>query len=161
MLKLNEDGITPPQEYYYQKKNKKNPRRTNGLWSESVVKSMLRNEAYIGHMIQGKVGTVSYKNSKIICKGKDEWIKAENTHEPIITIELWDRVQALLAKNVKTRKHKHRTYSVAFCTALTAVTNSAGNANAKTVRTARNTAVIITLAEATPEAAKKPVPCTA
>jgi len=120
MMKLNEDGITPPQEYYYQKKNKKNPRRTNGLWSESVVKSILRNETYIGHMIQGKVGTVSYKSSKIICKPKDEWIKAENTHEPIISGELWDRVQALLAKNVKTRQHKdggtpHLFSSLLYC----------------------------------------------
>lgn len=61
-VKMNEDGIMSPQEYYYQAKNRKNPRRTNAAWSESVVKSMLRNEVYIGNMVQGKVGTVSYKN---------------------------------------------------------------------------------------------------
>jgi DNA invertase Pin-like site-specific DNA recombinase len=119
MIRLNNDGITPPQEYYYQTKNRKNPRRTNGLWADSVVKSILRNEAYIGNMVQGKVGTVSYKNSKLVRKERDEWIRAENTHEAIISRELWDRVQALLEKNQVTRRNKdggtHLFSSVLYC----------------------------------------------
>ena len=120
MLKLNEDGVTPPQEYYYKNKNRKNPRRTNSLWAESVVKSILRNEVYIGNMVQGKVGTVSYKNSKCVRKGQEEWIRAENTHEPIISRELWNRVQSLLAKNVKSRQLKdggtaHLFSSLLYC----------------------------------------------
>jgi len=119
MIALNDDAVTPPQEYYYQNKNKKNPRRTNGLWSESVVKAILRNEVYIGNMVQGKVGTVSYKNNKMISKPKEEWVRAENTHKPIISHELWERVQALLDKNVKTRRHKdggsHLFSSILYC----------------------------------------------
>jgi len=118
-VKMNEDGIMSPQEYYYQAKNRKNPRRTNAAWSESVVKSMLRNEVYIGNMVQGKVGTVSYKNNKCVRKEQDEWIRADNTHEPIISRELWDRVQALLAKNQRTRQHKgggtHLFSSILYC----------------------------------------------
>lgn len=106
VIRLNEDGITPPREYYYQSKNKKNPRRTNGLWSESVIKSMLRNEAYIGNLVQFKVGTISYKNSKTVRKEPDEWVRCENTHEPIITHELWSRVQNLLDKNQRSRQRK-------------------------------------------------------
>ena len=119
MTRLNEDGITPPQEYYYQTKNRKNPRRTNGLWADSVVKSILRNEAYIGNLVQGKVGTVSYKNSKCVRKEQEEWIRAENTHPPIISRELWDRVQALLEKNQKTSRNKdggsHLFSSILYC----------------------------------------------
>lgn len=32
---------------------------------------------------------------------KDEWYRVEGTHEPIIDRELWDRVQALVAKKAK------------------------------------------------------------
>jgi len=119
MTRLNADGIIPPQEYYYQTKNRKNPRRTNGLWADSVVKAVLRNEAYIGNMVQGKVGTISYKNNKTVAKPKEEWLRAENTHEPIISRELWDRVQALLEKNQITRTHKdggtHLFSSILYC----------------------------------------------
>ena len=119
MARLNEQSITPPQEYYYQTKNRKNPRRTNGLWADSVIKSILRNEAYIGNLVQGKVGTVSYKNKKLVGKPQEEWVRAENTHEPIISRELWDRVQALLDKNQKTRRHKdggsHLFSSILYC----------------------------------------------
>jgi DNA invertase Pin-like site-specific DNA recombinase len=103
---LNEDGVTPPKEYYYQTKNKKNPLKTNCLWGESPLKPMLRNEVYIGNMVQGKVGTVSYKNHKMVAKPKDEWIRAEGTHEPIISMELWERVQLFTHKNYKPRRRK-------------------------------------------------------
>jgi len=106
VCKLNEDGVTPPKEYYYQNKNRKNPIRTNGLWGETPIKQMVRNEAYIGNLVHGKVGTVSYKNSKTIAKPQDEWIRAEGTHEPIISMELWDKVQSLFQKDYKPRRRK-------------------------------------------------------
>jgi hypothetical protein len=76
------------------------------LWNETSLQEILRNEVYIGNLVHGKVGTVSYKNSTIIRKQQDEWIRAENTHEPIIDRELWDRVQSLSKKRHKPRKDK-------------------------------------------------------
>lgn len=105
-FKLNDDSITSPQVHYYQEVKRKNPSRTNGLWNESAIKRILRSEVYIGNLIHGKSGTVSYKNHKIIKKPTEEWIKIENTHEPIISLELWERVQGLLDKNHKTRTRK-------------------------------------------------------
>lgn len=104
--KLNEDGVIAPKEYYYQTKNRKNPQRTNQLWNESSLKVIIRNEAYIGNLVQGKVGTVSYKNNKQVNKPQEEWIRAVGTHEPIITMELWNRVQAFTHKNYKPRRKK-------------------------------------------------------
>ena len=65
-----------------------NPRHVNHLWNESTVKVIIRNEAYIGNMVQGKCGTVSYKSKKLVTKPKDQWIRVEGTHEPIITREV-------------------------------------------------------------------------
>jgi hypothetical protein len=104
--KLNEDGVTPPTEYYYQNKNKKNPRKTNHLWGESPLKQMVRNEVYIGNMVSMKAGTVSYKNHKLVAKPKDEWIRVEGTHEPIISMELWERVQSFIDREYKPRRRK-------------------------------------------------------
>ena len=41
--------------------------------------------------------TVSYKNHKVIRKDPSEWIVTENTHEPIISQELWDKIREIEA----------------------------------------------------------------
>ena len=100
---LNEENITPPRDYYYSNKGKKNPCDISHLWADATVKSIIRNEAYIGNSVQMKTGTMSYKNKKIVSKPKEEWIRAENTHEPIIDLETWKTVQELDKKRYKPR----------------------------------------------------------
>ena len=41
-------------------------------WSTNAIKTILTNEIYLGHLIQGKRTTVSYKNHKIRNKDKSE-----------------------------------------------------------------------------------------
>ena len=60
-----------------------------------TVKTILRNEVYLGHMVQNKTVTVSYKNHKHVSKPESEWIRVENTHEPLISQEVWDAVQRM------------------------------------------------------------------
>ena len=98
---LNAEGIQPPGELYYQRQGRSDPRRVNHLWNESTVKVMLRNEAYIGNMVQGKCGTLSYKSKKLVSKPKEDWIRVEGTHEPIISREIWDTVVAIDQKRVR------------------------------------------------------------
>ena len=98
---LNAEGIQPPGELYYQRQGRTDPRRVNHLWNENTVKVMLRNEAYIGNMVQGKCGTLSYKSKKLVAKPKDQWIRVEGTHEPIITREVWDTVVSIDQKKVR------------------------------------------------------------
>ena len=95
---LNNDGTLPPREYYYQINGKKNTTRTSKLWSENTIKDMIKNEVYIGNLVYGKSGTVSYKNQKQVRKEEEEWIRCEGTHEPIIDHPLWERVHALRHK---------------------------------------------------------------
>ena len=49
---------------------------------------MLVNEIYIGNMVQGKYGSVSYKTKQVKPRPRSEWIRVEGTHEPIIDQEL-------------------------------------------------------------------------
>ena len=62
---------------------------------------MLTNEIYIGNMVQGRYGSVSYKNKQNKPRPKDQWIRVEHTHEAIIGQELWERVQSLIREKAK------------------------------------------------------------
>ncbi len=100
---LNDRGIPNPTEYkrlhglrYQQPKSK-----SSTLWKYSAISNMLVNEIYIGNMVQGKYGSVSYKTKQNKPRPKSEWIIVRNTHEPIIERALWDKVQALIAQRAK------------------------------------------------------------
>lgn len=100
---LNDRGIPNPTEYkrlhglrYKQPKGK-----NSTLWKYFAISDMLTNEIYIGNMVQGKYGSVSYKTKQCKPRPKNEWYIVENTHEPIIDHELWDRVQKLIGERAK------------------------------------------------------------
>ena len=100
---LNDRGIPNPTEYKrlhglrYQQPKMKN----STLWKYYAIADMLVNEIYIGNMVQGKYGSVSYKTKQNKPRPKDQWYIVEGTHEPIIDRELWDRVQAMIAERAK------------------------------------------------------------
>lgn len=100
---LNAQGIPNPSEYKRLKGMKhnisQNPNAT--LWRYYAISDMLHNEMYIGNMVQGKYGSISYKNKINKPKPKDKWIRVEKTHEPIIDADLWERVQRKLDANYK------------------------------------------------------------
>ncbi len=100
---LNSRGIPNPTEYkHLQGLRYRQPEgRTSSLWSYSAISHMLTNEIYIGNMVQGKYGSISYKTKKNRPRPKSEWIVVPGTHEPIIDRELWDQVQALILQKTK------------------------------------------------------------
>ena len=63
--KLNDEGIITPRDYWYQLKEKENPRNVTHKWTDVIVGQILKNEAYIGNMVQNKKGPMSYKNKKL------------------------------------------------------------------------------------------------
>ena len=92
---LNNEKIAVPSDYYYQQQGKPNPYYTEHLWSAGSVKRLLRNPVYLGHLVQLRTTTVSYKNHKVVKKDESEWAVVENNHEPIISQELWDKVREI------------------------------------------------------------------
>ncbi|MFG6330363.1 MAG: recombinase family protein [Lachnospiraceae bacterium] len=68
---------------------------TTRTWSYQTIHTILNNETYIGHLIQNKVNTLSYKDKKKRMLPKEKWIIVKNTHEAIIEPELFDMVQKL------------------------------------------------------------------
>ena len=101
---LNEEGILSPREYKIQNSGKDgNPGRRPFYWNYTAIHSLTRSEVYIGHTVQHKKQTLSYKNKKLLSVPEDEWIKVENTHEPIIDLETFQVCAALDEKLRKPR----------------------------------------------------------
>ena len=103
--KLNGMGIPNPTLYKQQKGFHFTSRTDNdGLWSDRTVRRILQNQMYIGNMVQGVNRTVNYKVHECRAVPKDEWIIVENTHEPIIDRETFDKAQSLFGRNIHSRK---------------------------------------------------------
>ena len=75
-------------------------------WVARTVSDILENEAYLGHTVNLKSTTVSFKNKKKIQRPESEQLRFENTHEALIDQQTWDIVQDI-------RKHKRRRANMA------------------------------------------------
>lgn len=103
-MQLRKEQIPIPAYYYY----KKNGVKIVGFdsvkpyyWISTTVGKILEDEVYLGHTINLKYTTLSYKNKKRVKRPENEQIRIENTHEPLIDQTTWDIVQDI-------RRHKRR-----------------------------------------------------
>lgn len=102
---LNEEGVITPATYCGWNMGRKGPYA--GLWSSERISEMLQNETYLGNMVQGRTVKISYKSKKCLKKDRENWVVVENTHEPLIDKETFQKVRML----VNSRKHtRSRTY---------------------------------------------------
>ena len=102
---LNAEGVPTPAAYAGLPAPKSGP--YSGLWSSERISEMLQNETYIGNMVQGRSVKLSYKSRKCLHQARENWVVVENTHEPLIDREAFEKVQVLVASRKHTRS---RTY---------------------------------------------------
>ena len=62
-------------------------------WSKTSVYQILSNPIYTGKLVQCRKKVKSFKNKKLVLADPSEWITAENTHEPLVSQEMFDLVQ--------------------------------------------------------------------
>lgn len=79
---LNEHGYPTPMTYALSNGLKGNYNTGNGLWNTRTIRDILRNKVYVGDLEQGK-----------------EKYLVQNTHEAIISRDLFGKVQAIINKN--------------------------------------------------------------
>ena len=103
---LNLEGVMSPAVYAYTNLGQKPRPNGMGLWLASTVREMLNNIIYIGHMAQLRWTSLSYKNHKRFRNDESEWAIVYNTHEPIISQELWNRCQERKKSVAKGRRTK-------------------------------------------------------
>ncbi len=80
-----------------------------GVWVDTTIKAILTNSIYTGDVVQGKTKKINYKLKKIVKNNPNDYIVVENTHDAIITKDIFNYVQTILPKNVK-RPDKKRFY---------------------------------------------------
>ena len=103
---LNLEGIPSPATYAYTQSGQKPKPNVVGLWTAVTIREMLNKIIYIGHMPQLRWTSLSYKNHKRFRKDESEWTVVYNNHEPIISQELWDKVQERKKSVAQGRKTK-------------------------------------------------------
>ncbi len=96
--------VLTPNNYYFQR----NGVALTGLdttrpynWGSTTIAGILCDVSYLGHTVNLRYTTPSYKNKKQILRPESEWLKFKNTHEQLITQEQWDIIQDI-------RSHKKR-----------------------------------------------------
>lgn len=111
---LTNKKILTPRAYINRKLGKED---NNTVWQRATIMHILKNKAYIGCMVGGKKERINPKLKKDRRVSKDKQIVVENSHEPIISMELWDlvqeRIKSLTHDNQK--KHEYVLKSLVFC----------------------------------------------
>ena len=91
---LNEKGITTPSHYRKQLGLITHENLIgNGAWQTFVVSRILSNEVYMGDMVQGKSQSTARKQTKV---DESQWIRVLDTHEPIISRDVFAKTQERL-----------------------------------------------------------------
>ncbi len=103
--RLNLDGIPSPARYAGLAHSE------NARWSGERIRDILRNQTYLGSMVQGRTARISYKSQKCLRRQKEQWIVVEGTHEPLVSPEVFEKAERLLQSRARTRR---RTYDFPF-----------------------------------------------
>lgn len=98
---LNEEGVPAPSVYCGRVAGRKGP--YGGLWSGERISEMLRNETYIGSMVQGRQVKISYKSKKCLHQDRENWIVVPHTHAPLVDEETFRKVGLLVGSRRHTR----------------------------------------------------------
>lgn len=67
-------------------------------WTGRAIKEILRNRVYLGHIVHGRTRTEFYRGMKTTRIPREQWQVIENTHEAIISQEIFDKAQILVDK---------------------------------------------------------------
>ena len=97
--RLSQEGIEIPSIHlarYGEGVNKNKEVKDPCGWGSSTIVNILKKQEYLGHTVNFKTRK-HFKDKKSHYVDESEWTIFENTHEPIITQELYDNVQRIRA----------------------------------------------------------------
>ena len=114
---LKDKKILTPFSYWNSKgqafKSSENPYN----WSADTIAGIIEKKEYLGHTVNFKTYKQSYKSKKKCSNPEEKHLIFENTHEAIIDIDTWEKVQELRKnKRRPTRTGKSNMFSgIAYC----------------------------------------------
>ena len=107
---LNDEGIPSPSQYFVLKGFLRGEKYSLTPWRMTNVKGILTNRMYLGCLVYGKTTSSIVKGTHKLSIPKEDWQVVENTHEPLITPELFQQVQEKLDATTQ-KYHTHDSYA--------------------------------------------------
>lgn len=92
---LNEEKVMIPSDYEAARTGKPPTWKSNHYWCKDTIQRILHSQIYCGDLVRLKTTTMPYKNKKVVKRDESDWIVHENTHEPIISRELWNKCREI------------------------------------------------------------------
>ncbi|MFH6762305.1 recombinase family protein [Streptococcus suis] len=77
-------------------------------WSRETINRLLQREEYLGHTVNLRTRTKSYKDKRSINIPREDWLIFKNTHEAIIDQETFDIVQKMRSHKRSNQRYKNR-----------------------------------------------------
>ena len=103
--RLTELGIPSPSRYRFEKGMVKSKRFAASVWTGQVIKNMVRSEVYLGHVVQGKTRKALWKGQKRTTQPREKWTVVKNTHEAIISEDVFRQVQEQICNRRRRQKN--------------------------------------------------------
>ncbi|HEM3544731.1 TPA: DUF4368 domain-containing protein [Streptococcus suis] len=78
------------------------------FWTRETLSAILGREEYLGHTVNLRTRTKSYKDKRSIDLPREDWLIFKNTHEAIIDQETFDIVQKMRSHKRSNQRYKNR-----------------------------------------------------
>ena len=78
------------------------------FWTRETLSAILGREEYLGHTVNLRSRTKSYKDKRKVDNSKEDWLVFKNTHEAIIDQETFDIVQKMRSHKRSNQRYKNR-----------------------------------------------------
>lgn len=105
--RLNEANISTPSHYRKEMGLIKHENLLgNGAWTTFTITKILKDEVYVGDMVQGKSQTTSRKQVSV---DESQWIRVSDTHEAVISRDVFAKAQERLKFLADKEAAKNRT----------------------------------------------------
>ena len=78
------------------------------FWTRETLSVILDREEYLGHTVNLRTRTKSYKDKRKVDNSKEDWLIFKNTHEAIIDQETFDIVQKMRSHKRSNQRYKNR-----------------------------------------------------
>lgn len=78
------------------------------FWTRETLSAILGREEYLGHTVNLRTRTKSYKDRRKVDSPKEDWLIFKNTHEAIIDQETFDIVQKMRSHKRSNQRYKNR-----------------------------------------------------
>ena len=98
--RLNQEGVPNPvtlrkergERFYRKQVGEKS------VWSCSTISHILKDQRYVGDAVYGKVKPASVGSRKDVAVPRDEWIVVPDSHEPLVSREMFEKVNGMVKR---------------------------------------------------------------